>query len=107
MQIKTDENGNVTQVANMGGIPDGQELDLSDYRMDGDGNLILDTEKIKAKQNALRVDVIKARLAEIDGESVRPLRAVTAGTADDYDVNKLRELEAEAEELREELRGLM
>lgn len=107
MQIRKDENGNIIQVANMGGIPDGTELDLSDYRMDGDGNLILDTEKIKAKQNALRVEVIKARLAEIDEESIRPLRASIAGTADDYDVNKLQELEKEAEELREELRGLV
>lgn len=106
MQIKTDENGNIIQAAVMGGIPDGQELDLSNYKMDENGNLILDTEKIRAKQNALRVDEIKIRLSEIDNESIRPLRAVTAGTADEYDNQKLNELETEAEELREELRGL-
>ena len=33
MQIRKDENGNIIQVASMGGIPDGTELDLSDYRM--------------------------------------------------------------------------
>ncbi|MBS6848061.1 MAG: hypothetical protein KH205_06410 [Ruminococcus sp.] len=80
MQIRKDENGNIIQVASMGGIPDGTELDLSDYRMDENGNLLLDTEK--------------------------PLRADVTGTADDYDVKKLKELEAEAEELREELRTL-
>lgn len=54
MQIRKDENGNIIQVANMGGIPDGQELDLSNYRMDENGNLILDIDKIRARQNALR-----------------------------------------------------
>ncbi len=39
MQIRKDENGNIIQVASMGGIPDGTELDLSDYRMDENGNL--------------------------------------------------------------------
>ena len=106
MQIRKDENGNIIQVASMGGIPDGTELDLSDYRMDENGNLLLDTEKIQAKQNAARAEEIKIRLEEIDGESVRPLRADVTGTADDYDVKKLKELEAEAEELREELRTL-
>lgn len=122
MQIKTDENGNVTQVANMGVIPDGQELDLSDYRMDDNGNLILDTEKIRAKQNALRVEEIKARFGEIDALSNRPLRKIlttiltgealtaiiseeTEGIAEDR--KRLNELETEAEELREELRGLI
>ena len=42
MQIRKDENGNIIQVASMGGIPDGTELDLSDYRMDENGNLLLD-----------------------------------------------------------------
>ena len=64
-------------------------------------------QKIQAKQNAARAEEIKIRLEEIDGESVRPLRAAVTGTADDYDVKKLKELEAEAEELREELKGLM
>ena len=95
MQIRKDENGNIIQVASMGGIPDGTELDLSDYRMDENGNLLLDTEKIQAKQNAARAEEIKIRLEEIDGESVRPLRAAVTGTADDYDVKKLKELEEE------------
>ena len=37
MQIRKDENGNIIQVASMGGIPDGTELDVSDYRMDENG----------------------------------------------------------------------
>ncbi len=122
MQIKTDANGNVTQVANMGGIPDGQELDLSNYRMDDNGNLILDIEKIQAKQNALRAEEIKVRLGEIDALSNRPLRKIlstilteesltaavsegTEGIAEDR--KRLVGLETEAEELREELRGLI
>lgn len=122
MQIKTDANGNITQAAVMGGIPDGQELDLSNYKMDENGNLILDTEKIIAKQNALRVEEIKVRLAEIDALSNRPLRKIlttvlteealiaavsdgTEGIAEDR--KRLNELEREAEALREELRGLM
>lgn len=122
MQIRKDENGNIVQAAVMGGIPDGQELDLSDYKMDENGNLILDTEKIQAKQNALRAEEIKARLGEIDALSNRPLRKIlttvlteesliaavsdgTEGIAEDR--KRLVGLETEAEELREELRGLM
>jgi|AKVG01.1.fsa_nt_gi hypothetical protein len=49
---------------------------------------------------------IKVRLAEIDRESVRPLRAVNAGTASQFDTTKLAELDAEAETLRDELATL-
>ena len=41
------------------------------------------------------------RLLEIDLLSVRPLRAQLAGTATQNDTDKLLELEAEAESLRE------
>lgn len=40
------------------------------------------------------------RFGEIDAASIRPLRAIAAGTATAYDHEKLAELEAEAEELR-------
>jgi hypothetical protein len=49
---------------------------------------------------------ILARLAEIDTASVRPLRAVAAGEATEFDHNKLAALDAEAAELRTELAGL-
>jgi len=41
------------------------------------------------------------RLLEIDRLSLRPLRAKLAGTATQNDTDKLLELEAEAESLRE------
>jgi hypothetical protein len=50
---------------------------------------------------------ITARLAEIDREAIRPMRAALAGTSTLYDTDKLAELEAEADKLREELRGLI
>ena len=46
---------------------------------------------------------VRKRLAAIDLECVRPLRAIAAGTATDYDVKKLDALEAEASELRAKL----
>lgn len=49
---------------------------------------------------------IFARLSAIDLETVRPLRAVTAGAGTEYDTNKLAALEAEAKELRDELATL-
>ena len=90
--------------------------------MDDNGNLILDIEKIQAKQNALRAEEIKVRLGEIDALSNRPLRKIlstilteesltaavsegTEGIAEDR--KRLVGLETEAEELREELRGLI
>ena len=92
MQILKDENGT--------------EIDLSNYIMDESGNLILDAEKIKAQQNAARKSEILARLAEIDLESIRPLRAVLTEAATDFDTQKLTALESEAAELREELKGV-
>lgn len=41
-----------------------------------------------------------SRLAQIDAETVRPLRAVYAGTATQTDRDKLTSLEAEAVQLR-------
>ena len=49
---------------------------------------------------------IKGRLAEIDVESVRPLRAVTSGDASDFDTNKLDQLDKEAAALRGRLSDL-
>jgi hypothetical protein len=53
-----------------------------------------------------RKQQITARLAEIDTLSIRPLRAVTAGTASDFDKNKLFKLDEESAQLRSELAGI-
>lgn len=49
---------------------------------------------------------IDARLVMIDAASARPMRAILAGTADDYDRERLAALEAEAVALRAERAGL-
>jgi hypothetical protein len=49
---------------------------------------------------------IRTRLSEIDAESIRPLRAVTEDTAEDFDREKLASLDAEAVTLRAELAAL-
>lgn len=103
MQIKTDENGKIIQTAQVGGIPGGREIDLSDYILDANGNLILDSDKIAQRMVTERTGEILRRLDEIDSESIRPLRAVSAGTATDEDKSRLSGLESEAQALREEL----
>jgi len=58
-------------------------------------------------ENERRVQEIKQRLAEIDTESIRPLRATVDGTATEFDVNKLSALETEATNLRTEMASLL
>lgn len=58
-----------------------------------------------------RADVIRARLAVIDAESIRAMRATVSATAKGkpapaFDANKLEALETEAAALRAELAGL-
>lgn len=50
-----------------------------------------------------RIYEIKSRLAQIDIDSVRPLRAIIANTATQHDIDKLSALDEEAVLLREEL----
>ena len=57
-------------------------------------------------ENERRVQEIKQRLAEIDTESIRPLRATVDGSATEFDTQKLATLEAEAQALRTELASL-
>lgn len=54
-----------------------------------------------------RIAEIESRLTELDALSLRPLRAIAAGSAEQYDHDKLSELDAESETLRVELRGLL
>ena len=59
------------------------------------------TAEDKEREDKLKqADKLKARLREIDAETVRPLRAKVAGTHTQADTDKLTELEAEAETLR-------
>ena len=68
------------------------------YKLQGDAFIpTADTLKERETQEA------KTRLVEIDKESVRPLRAIAAGTQTKEDTDKLAELEAEAKALREKL----
>lgn len=56
--------------------------------------------------NQEQADKIMSQLAELDNQTMRPLRAIEVGTATDEDRNKLREIEAQAETLRAELKEL-
>lgn len=71
-------------------------------------NIILteSEEQKQARLNRLRAAEIKRRLKAIDGERIRPLAAIVADKATTYDVEKLEELEAEAQSLRAELAQL-
>ena len=53
-----------------------------------------------------RADVIRARLAAIDADSIRALRAVARGKAIKADTDKLDALDTEAAALRAELAAL-
>ena len=57
-------------------------------------------------ENERRVQEIKQRLAEIDTESIRPLRATVDGSATEFDTQKLATLKTEAQALRTELASL-
>ena len=59
-------------------------------------------DKQAAEQQAARTALL-AELAAIDTATVRPLRAVLAGTGTDADKERLAELEAKAEEIRAKL----
>jgi hypothetical protein len=61
----------------------------------------------KIDVRSVRIKEIETRLSEIDLLSLRPLRAIEAGSAVQYDHDKLVELDSESELLRDELRGLM
>jgi len=63
--------------------------------------------EIDAHCAALRMEEIKARLMELDMQSIRPLRALADGTATEEDRLRIAALDVEAEALRTELRGLL
>lgn len=55
---------------------------------------------------ARRIEELKSRLSAIDYASMRAVRAIASGTASDADRTRLAELEAQAEEVRADLRAL-
>lgn len=57
----------------------------------------------QARLNRLRTAEIHRALRSIDSERIRPLSAIVAGTATDYDRDKLQRLEEQAQALRSEL----
>lgn len=61
------------------------------------------TEEQQARLKRLRAAEIKRELKHIDTQRIRPLAAIVAGTATDYDHSKLSELESRAAVLRTEL----
>lgn len=61
----------------------------------------------KQELKVVKITEIKTRLAVIDIETTRPLRAITSGAGAEEDKTKLKQLETEAAALRNELRKLM
>ena len=86
-------------------VPDGSELANKILSISGAVRLITDDrgQLIDAEPVVDRTAEIYARLAAIDAEAIRPLRAIAAGTATTIDRGKIVALETEAAELRREL----
>lgn len=75
---------------------------------DESGNLvdIIETPLSQDEIKRQRAEEIRRQLAELDNQTTRPLRAILAGTSTDEDTDKLREIEAQAVILRDELAEL-
>lgn len=69
--------------------------------------IIIDENKKLQMDKDKRIAKIKYDLTMIDSKSLRPLRAVSSGTASDDDIAYLASLEAEANNLRNELKELL
>jgi hypothetical protein len=54
-----------------------------------------------------RRDTIIAQLQEIDAASIRPLRAICCNVSTDADIERLRELNSQSIELREQLKSIV
>ncbi|MCH5203142.1 MAG: hypothetical protein J1F03_00255 [Oscillospiraceae bacterium] len=100
-------------------FPDGEEnppiraLDgIPLYKWDGKRVVRRTDEEIEADRAAIlnsperRAAEIKQQLTALDNQAIRPLRAILAGTPTDDDKDKLREIEAQAVILRNELAEL-
>lgn len=76
------------------------------------GAVELTPEEVEALRNPpktteQRITEIESRLAELDTLSLRPLRTIAAGSAEQYDHDKLAEIYTESETLRAELHELI
>lgn len=60
-------------------------------------------EEKLARLNRLRIAEIHRELKAVDGERIRPMAAIIARTATDFDRDKLQRLEQQAVALRTEL----
>lgn len=57
-------------------------------------------EELAAQEVERRTRQIKTSLYELDLQAIRPLRAILAGTQTEEDLEKIKEIEAKAKELR-------
>ena len=67
---------------------------------------IIETPLSQEELNQQRADEIRRQLAGLDEQAIRPLRAILTGTSTGEDTDKLREIEAQAALLRDELAEL-
>lgn len=86
-----------------------QEVEQSDK--DGrwylKGYAPMKTEEEKAQEEAeRRMREIKTELYELDLQAIRPLRAILAGTQTEEDLEKIKEIETMAKELRIKIQPL-
>lgn len=90
-------------------VPDGSELAGKIMSINGAVRLITDEsgQLVGAEPVIDRAAEIYTRLANIDAEAIRPLRAIAAGTATDTDRGRIAALETEAAELRQELSQIL
>lgn len=64
------------------------------------------SEYLVKRQKEHEVEDMKTQLLLLDAEAIRPLRAILAGTQTDEDVEKIKEIEQQANELRCQLATL-
>lgn len=86
-----------------------QEVEQSDkdggWYLKGYAPMKTDDEKAQ-EESERRIREIKAVLSELDLEAIRPLRAILAGKQTEEDLEKIKEIETKAVELRAEYRQL-
>lgn len=86
-----------------------QEVEQSDkdggWYLKGYAPMKTDDEKAQ-EESERRMQEIKTALYGLDLEAIRPLRAILAGTQTEEDLEKIKEIETKAVELRAEYRQL-
>lgn len=86
-----------------------QEVEQSDkdggWYLKGYAPMQTDDEKAQEESES-RIREIKAALSELDLEAIRPLRAILAGTQTEEDLEKIKEIETKAKELRIKIQPL-